>query len=235
LKKVRAQRCVIPLDRFSLHGLLTGGYRVLQDSVGINKVTLDVVASELIVRGESDIVRQVRLAMNSYAPISSNDSSEPDLVERGRSCPVCCQNPTNPIKLSCRHAYCQTCLQHVLQISAGLRFTPLRCIAAMMNEENEQGQQCIGNIPYTVVRDLLRADEEERLLKSSFLCHVRNNPDEYFFCPTPNCETVYGHGREGVAYRCPLCSTQVCSSCHLQYHEGLTCSKRREIWAITTS
>jgi IBR domain, a half RING-finger domain len=235
LKKVRAQRCVIPLDRFSLHGLLTGGYQALQDDVGRHKVTLDVVASELIVLGDSDVVRQVRLALDTHASTSSNDISGPDLVEGGMSCPVCYRKPTNSIKLSCRHAYCQTCLQHVLQTSNGLRFTPPRCVAVMAGEENEEGQQCTEYIPYTLVRDLLRADEEEHLLKASFLNHVHNHPDDYVLCPTPNCETVYGRGREGVVYRCPSCSTQICSSCHLQHHEGLTCSERGEIRGVATT
>jgi hypothetical protein len=235
LKKVRAQRCVIPLDRFSLHGLLAGGYQALQEDVGLNKVTLDAVASELIVRGDSDVVRQVGFALNTHAPTSPNDSSGPDLLEEGMSCPVCYQKPTNSIKLSCRHVYCQTCLQHVLQTSNGLRFTPPRCVAAGAGEENEEGQQCTENIPYTIVRDLLRVDEEEQLLKASFLYHVRNHPNEYFFCPTFNCETVYGHGREGVVYQCPSCSTQICSSCRLHHHEGLTCSERREFQSVITT
>ena len=236
LKKVRTQRCVIPLGRFSVYGLLTGGgYQALQDDVGLNKVTLDAVVSELIVRGDSDVVRQVRLALDTHAPTSSNNSSGPDLLKE-ESCPVCYQKPTNAIKLFCRHVYCRTCLQHVLQSLNGLRFTPARCIAAAVNEENSEGQQqCAEKIPYTVVRDLLRLDEEEQLMKASFLYHVRNHPDEYSFCPTPNCETVYGKGREGVVYRCPSCFTQICSLCHLQYHEGLICSQRCEILGITST
>jgi hypothetical protein len=234
LKKVRAQRWVIPVDMFSLHGLLTGGYQSLQDDMGPNKVTLDVVASELIVRGDSDVVNHVQLSLGTHTSISHNDSPAPNLVEGGGSCPICYRTPTNPIKLFCKHAYCQACLQHVLRASAGVRFSPPRCIAAAAGENNEQGQQCTENIPYTVVRDLLRTDEEEQLLKTSFLYHARNHPDKYFFCPAPNCETVYGHGREGIVYRCPSCSTDVCSSCHLQYHEGLTCSERREILGVTT-
>lgn len=228
LKKVRAQRYVIRLDRFSIHGLLTGGYQALQEGVGLNKVTLDVVALELIVRGDSGVVSQVKLALDTHAPASLYDTSLPDLVEEGL-CPVCYRRPTNPIKLSCRHAYCQTCLQYVLQASNGLHFTTPRCVAVTVDGETEGGRRCTENIPYIVVRDLLRTDEEEQLLKASFLQHVRNHPDEYFFCPTPNCETVYGRGRDGVVYQCPSCSTQVCSSCHLQHHEGLTCSERREI------
>ena len=234
LKKVRAQRCIIPLGRFSLRGLLTGGYRALQDDVGLNKVSLDVVTSGLIIRGDSDVVRQVRLALNTHAPASSKDSSGPDLLREESACPVCYQKPTNSIKLFCRHVYCRTCLQHVLQSLNDLRFTPPRCIAVAVNEENEEGQQCAEKIPYTLVRDLLRVDDEEQLLKASFLYYVRNHPDEYFFCPTPNCETVYGHGRKGVVYRCPSCFTQVCSSCHLHYHEGLTCSERCEVLGITS-
>jgi hypothetical protein len=230
LKKVRAQRCVVHLDRFSMHGLLTGGYQALQEDLGLNKVTLDVVALELIVRGDSGVVSQVQLTLDAHDPASASlyDTSLPDL-EGGLSCPICYRKPINPIKLFCRHAYCQTCLQYVLQASNGPKFTPPRCIAMTVDGETEGCRQCTENIPYIVVRNLLRTDEEEQLLKASLLHHVRNHPDEYFFCPTPNCETVYGRGRDGVVYRCPLCSTQICSSCHLQHHEGLSCSERRDI------
>ncbi|RDB23915.1 hypothetical protein Hypma_009070 [Hypsizygus marmoreus] len=225
LKKVRSLRHVVPLDIAALRLLLDGGFRALQDDVGPNKVTLDVTVPQLVVRGDAEVLRQVQLAIGTAA---SDSPDTPAIAADGSSCPVCRRKPTDPVKLSCRHAYCQTCLQFVLQASAGLQFTPPRCIATVTSSK-DSNDQCLEHVPYVVVRDLLSTAEEENLLRSSFLAYVRARPGEFFFCPSPSCETVYRPGREGSLYRCPSCFTWVCSSCHLEYHEGLSCADAKSL------
>ncbi|KAF8075023.1 hypothetical protein FPV67DRAFT_1475759 [Lyophyllum atratum] len=131
-----------------------------------------------------------------------------------------CRRPCrNPRKLSCRHVYCETCLQYVLQASAGLQY--------VLPRAGGGGGRCGEYIPYVIVRDVLRTVDEAALLRNAFLAYVRAQPEVFFFCPTPHCETVYrpvAEGRAGVyVYTCPTCFTEVCSACRSEYHEGLDC------------
>ena len=220
LKMVRDQRQVIPLlDPISLQRLLDGAFTTLQSDVGANKVTLDVTVPQLIVRGDAGVLRKVQLAVGATL-IPSEDLAGPT---GDQSCPLCLRIPTTPTELLCDHVYCRACLRHVLWASTGSRFIAPRCIAETLGTDDEPDVQCSGYIPYPHIHELLTDDEQHCLLRSSFLAYVHDHQDEFFFCPTPNCETLYGRGREGARYCCPLCSTEVCAWCMTEYHEGLPC------------
>ncbi|GLB41756.1 putative oxidoreductase family, NAD-binding Rossmann fold [Lyophyllum shimeji] len=236
LKMVRAQRSVIPLDLPTLRVLVDGAYTRLQTELGANKVTLDVTVPQLIVRGDAD-ARKAKASLAATASSTSGDAHADRRTGSGASslCALCYRPPRSPTKLSCRHVYCKTCLQYILQVSAGLQLVPPRCIAQRDGAGDESIReggdgQCGVYVPYVMVRDLLRTVEEAALLRNAFLAYVRARPDEFFFCPTPHCETVYrpkAQERLGApVYTCPTCSTQVCSVCRLEYHEGLDCMRQ---------
>ena len=225
LKRVRDQRQVIPLlDPISLQRLLDGAFTTLQGDIGANKVTLDVTVPQLIVRGDAEALHKVQLT------VGTTQSPPEDLAgpTEGQVCPLCCRAPAAPMGLSCDHVYCRTCLQHVLQASTGSLFIAPRCIAATPGTDDELDVQCMGHIPYPLIHELLDGDEEHSLLRSSFLAYVHDHPDKFFLCPTPNCETLYGRGRKGARYCCPLCLTEVCTWCMTEYHEGLPCHSSTE-------
>lgn len=220
LKMVRGQRQVIPLlDSMSLQRLLDGAFTTLQSDVGANKVTLDVTVPQLIVRGDEEVLHKVQLAAGT-TQLPSEDLAVPT---ESQICPLCRRIPSTPMALPCDHVYCRACLQHVLRASTGSYFITPRCIAVILGTDDELDVQCSGCIPYPLIHELLTDEEEHCLLRSSFLAYVRDHPDKFFFCPTPNCETLYGRGRKGPRYCCPLCSTEVCTWCMTEYHEGLPC------------
>jgi hypothetical protein len=235
LAKVRDLRRTVPLNRFHIAPLMNGGMQRLLDDLGGNKVTLDVQASALIVRGDTAVHDQVHQYLNSCTATSWGTAASEG---RESSCIACCRRPHVPIKLSCRHVYCEACLQHVLRSCLGSPFTPPRCIAMAEVSEAEPPEldlQCTEYIPYTVVRDVLPTVDEVSFLRSSFLSHIRTRPEEFFFCPVPNCETIYRSGKADTVYRCPSCSTRVCSTCHVEYHEGLACDERLSITPVSAS
>lgn len=224
LKMVHSQRHVLTLDISSLRMLLDGGFKTLQEDVGANKATLDVTVPHLVVRGDTEVLRKVQVALDAVE--SHHDDQHSRGIDSVSLCVICRRKRNTPrVRLSCTHAYCQTCLVNVLRASAGPCFTPPRCIARSAGDEgnDDTGLQCPIYIPYITVRDLLPTVDEAALLRSSFLAYVRSQPSGFFFCPTPSCETVYRPGREGAVYRCPVCFVQACSSCHFEYHEGLSC------------
>ncbi|KAG5647923.1 hypothetical protein DXG03_007847, partial [Asterophora parasitica] len=248
LKKVRALRHVVPLDLPELRFLVDGGYATLQESLGEQKVTLDVAVPELVVRGDDADLQKAKAALAAAASSAHNDAephihSVPSGGGDGESdtavtCPICRRAPRTPI-MTCGHVYCMPCLQHLLHKSAGLHFVPPRCIASSsLSSSSEYIPLECGehDIPYHIIRDLLPTVAKEALLRSAFLAHVRARPEEFFFCPTPHCETVYrgvaddrssghgGSGQEVYAYRCPTCRAKVCAGCQQEYHEGAECT-----------
>ena len=67
------------------------------------------------------------------------------------------------------------------------------------------------------------------LASSALSAYVLANRDKACFCSTANCPMVYRLTSEEQAevFRCPECDVRVCTSCHAQAHDGLTCAMLR--------
>ncbi|KAG6857426.1 hypothetical protein H0H87_003493 [Tephrocybe sp. NHM501043] len=217
LKMVQGQRHALRLDLRGIRMLVDGGYAMLWEQLGgAQKVKLDLAFPALIVFGDAGLKAATAALANVPTPEeASTVVSNPD--DQEERCFVCKRSPKEAVKLSCIHVYCTACLQYVLFPLSGARFAPPRCLAG-----------CEEYVPYTVVRNVLPMAQEEGLLRNAFLAYVRGiGEDEFFFCPTLHCETVFRRLTEGrtgdVCYSC-LCGTKVCARCGEEYHEGFHCT-----------
>lgn len=218
LEKVHKLRHEIPLPRTKLHDLVNGGLKALQDDLGVNKVLLDVVNAKLIVVKESpEYDSKVENAIGSLDSFSTPETT-------GALCQICHHLPVDPILLACRHAYCTLCLQMALRYSPS---APFQCISRDTLEDGLT-VQCPANVPYVVIRDILPAADEKKFLHASFLSHVRSRPDEFFFCPTIDCQSAYRTGIEGLTLRCFSCVSEMCSFCQTRAHVGSACTKEKQ-------
>ncbi len=222
LKKVRMAWNEVPLDRFFLRWYLDQGQEQLQSEadVGKNKVTLDLVDSKLIVKGDSKVLNKVKEIISNAVTIRRNDLDEAST----NICYICLDKSISPITLQCKHSYCRECLSTLLASAVENMHTPLKCIA-----EIEAGSRCNQDIPYAVIRDLLPLADEERLLRAHFLSYVLTNMEGLFFCPSLHCEAVHRCSDVGMILLCPTCMMEICSSCQTRYHAGVTCDQWREI------
>jgi len=196
----------------------------LHESMGAEKILLDVVARTLTVRGNSDEVNTVRrlvAAMQRSSPMLAM------LHGTEAICPVCFCEATDPIELTCRHIYCTSCLRHLLRSAVGPGFSLLQCIAEGQTAESRK-TSCAKDIPYSIIRRLLSSVEENQLLEASFLSYIHARPKEFHYCPTPDCRVAYRPTKEGTTLQCSSCLTRICGACHVEFHEGLTCAEHKE-------
>ena len=217
LQKVHKLQHEIQLPRTKLHELVNGGLKALQDDFGIHKVSLDVANAKLIVRGSPNDYSRVEDCIGSLESLST-----PEITEA--LCQICHRLPVDSILLTCRHAYCKLCLQMALRYSPS---APFQCISRDILEDGLP-IQCPANVPYVVIRDILLA-EEKKFLQTSFFSYVRSKSDEFFFCPTLNCQSAYRTGLEGLNLRCFLCVSEICSFCQTRAHVGLGCKENQDL------
>lgn len=228
LADIHQRRHIVPVERDVLRALLTGGLKALHDSIGTEKILLDVVTRSLTVRGDTDDVNAVRRAVAALKTTSPTSMLSPNSTEA--VCPVCFCEATDPIELTCGHIYCTQCLQHFLRSAAGPNFSSLLCIATdqLANSQNAS-VDCHKDIPYHIIRSLLSSNEENQLLEAAFLAYIHSHPAEFHYCPTPDCKAVYRPTtKEGTSHQCSACLNRICAVCHTEYHEGLTCAEHRD-------
>ena len=222
LKKVRMAWNEVPLDRFFVRWYLSQGQDLIQSDpdVGKSKVTLDLVDSKLIVKGDSKALNKVKEIISNAVTIlrDSLDEDSPDI------CHICLVKSISPIILLCKHGYCKECLSTLLASAVENVHTPLKCIAKI-----GAGSRCSQDIPYVTIRHLLPLADEERLLRAYFLSYVRSNMEGLFFCPSLRCEAVHRRRDTSTNLQCSACMMEICSSCQTKYHTGVSCDQWREI------
>ncbi|KAF5316027.1 hypothetical protein D9619_006687 [Psilocybe cf. subviscida] len=191
LTKVDARRHLVMVDRPKLRPLMSGGYKKLQDTLGANQVTLDAFAATLIVRGSSTDLAKAKKILTSLP------EGEPPVlpIDLDRACAICHLKAVDPILLSCRHAYCTSCLKFGITHNDT---APYGCIAP---RDGDITLRCASFVPYVLMNDLLTPNESKKVLFNSFLTHVRADIS-LFFCPTPNCQATHRVREDGVNVLC---------------------------------
>ena len=223
LHQVRQSRHVLNLSRDVMWALIKGGLQNLHSQLGKDKITLNIVSRTLTVDGTNADIDYVKRLIAEIQPNASGNARVSD-SDTQTICPACFTEVIDPISLTCGHVFCTECLQLFLR-SACSDFKLLCCPAV----QSDVKTMCDTRVTFPVIRRLLNSSEEGALLRTSFLSYVASHPNEYQFCPSPDCEMVYpSTGAGGTVIQCPSCLLRICSSCHVEVHEGLSCPEYQD-------
>lgn len=220
---LQMERRAINLSNEELRALVTGGMTSLQEELGLEKLNLDIAQRTLVVQGTDEDATAAREYLKHFTAAAAAAADHNQTGLGGGvgelTCPICfCDVSRPPEKLPCGHTYCTDCLRHFLHAASRAHVPSCTCVAPGCNQV----------IPYErTIQRLLTPDDDTRLLRAAFLAHVHARPDEFVYCPTPDCTTIYRPTR-GVRIRCPVCLVKICASCKVADHEGLLCHEYEE-------
>ncbi|KAA1473068.1 hypothetical protein DENSPDRAFT_822326 [Dentipellis sp. KUC8613] len=202
--------------------------KALQNAHGPENVWLDLTQHVICVRESPDKPNIYEVVEKAVRKAQQRHPSE----RAADPCPVCFENPTQPVVLGCSHIFCKACLARYLQSAIDTRRFPLTCLGA-------EGT-CGAPVSLYTARDVLPPGDFHALARAAFHAHVQAHPDDFHYCPTPDCEQVYRPGPRDTVLACPDCLTAICPHCVCEYHEGVTCLDREigidggvEAWAAS--
>ena len=184
-----------------------------QQRHGVENISLDIQNQVLLVRGPETLYEEVQQLVHM---VESRQVATPDVDH----CPVCFDPPVTPIYMSCGHKWCKSCLVAYLSAASDRRSFPISCLG-------NQGK-CTALIPIYLARKVLTPSNFDALVLAAFHAHVQARPNEYHYCPTPDCPQAYPTGPRNAVISCPSCLARICPSCHVEYHEGVTCADRED-------
>ncbi|KAH7395434.1 hypothetical protein BKA64DRAFT_708826 [Cadophora sp. MPI-SDFR-AT-0126] len=142
------------------------------------------------------------------------------------NCVICWDRPSSfdeTIFLPRGHIYCHGCFDlqfnHLERVSL-----PLVC-AGVCSDNTD----CQYLFDIKLLREELSTNKFDALLNSCLDIYIRSHRDEFSYCPTIDCPTIYRPipdaqraPHHGASVTCPTCLLRICTSCRA-IHTGLTC------------
>ncbi|PVD31685.1 hypothetical protein C0Q70_07103 [Pomacea canaliculata] len=198
-------------------------------SVDYRKHKLRLTGSPESIEKAHDIVNKVVEKMKR----SSRKDDEEDTID----C-VICQCPVEAKELYrlelCAHPYCLDCLKHQVAVAVTTRSLPVVC-----GREGCEREVAVRDLTFLTRRGDVNMSALTAAALSAF---VMRSGGAARFCVTPDCPVVYRTTAEEHAkvFVCPDCSVRLCTACHQQAHDGMTCAILRankegwqdvELWA----
>ncbi|RDB20510.1 ATP-dependent RNA helicase DEAH12, chloroplastic [Hypsizygus marmoreus] len=207
----------VVLKRQTVGYFVRKGLAVLKEILGEDAVTLDLASTpcKLTIRGGEE----ARHALNTLMDQSLMDLDQRTGEGGDAICPICYDEVAHPITLGCKHVYCTACLRHYLTSAADTKMFPLAC----MGDE----AKCKTPIPIPVIQRFLTRQQYEHLIKVAFSVYLGQHSQDFRYCTTPDCSQIYRCNAETML-KCPSCFAEVCSACHEEAHEGMTCGERQQ-------
>ena len=199
------------------HLLLEHGLEMetLRRETGVDMLILVIQRHLLKATGSADALDKLAEAIATAAEKLQKNAMvyHPDDID----CTVCfCPIDASIYRLEyCGHPYCSECIVNLIKNGMTTKEFPVLC--ADVN--------CQHPLVLKDFRNWLGPEQFTELVKSSIDSFVAKNPKKFKFCDSPDCPMVYRIGlNEGVPYHCSGCGITLCTSCHVQYHYGLTCA-----------
>ena len=190
------------------------GMLILGDMLGEDNVWLHTTSKPYFVsvRGGHDAEHALRELVGEAR------NRPPPILDWSQSCPLCFEEPTQPLPLPCQHIYCAGCLKHTLNAATDGSSIPICCIG--------DAGRCKTLIPLPVIERFISPALLTQMFENTFRVYLEQRPNEFRFCSTPDCTQIYRASKENsMVIQCPACLVETCSHCHKSPHRGLTCEE----------
>lgn len=188
----------------------------LQTETGLSSINLHHKNHELMISGDSKAIDSFMVILNSMSA-SINDTGH-KVHDASIDCMVClCTIELDDMyRLAyCGHPVCSICVKHQLTTAVQNKEFPLSCAGANCDKE-----WVCKDVLYTANRCGLSM---KAVVSASVVSYVNKHPEEYRFCPSPDCPLVYKITTKPTEYLCGECLARTCTACHKASHEPMTC------------
>ncbi|XP_069956441.1 uncharacterized protein [Cherax quadricarinatus] len=190
----------------------------LQTAAKLTTINLDLRNHRVGLLGSSEAISKAVDLVNEEV-IRLTDNGTIDSSDEYPDCVTCfCSIETKDLyRLECcGHPYCRECITLQMDTAITNKDFPLVC--------GKEG--CVSKF---VWRDFVNLSRQghitlAKLVNSSLSTYVSQHKDEFHYCTTPDCVTVYRVREDGIPFMCPECNVKVCTTCHVPYHDGLSCA-----------
>ncbi|KAJ2980373.1 hypothetical protein NUW58_g6960 [Xylaria curta] len=177
-------RHTVDIDDAGFSWLCKTGLNLLTAVVGDKVVSLNVTSNpkKLVITGSDEEYCHVLalLEMNNVSFAVKEIRSE-------ESCSICFTPADDPVVLGCGHTYCTECFKGLCKNGPTQADMNVTCTGAE--------DRCKNAIPLREIRAIADPSAFEQLLESSFSTYIARRPNQFHYCPTPDCGYCLSSGQ----------------------------------------
>ena len=119
---------------------------------------------------------------------------------------------------TCGHMFHSVCTKRFLESQIEEKITELRCPL----------EDCRAEIFFREVVARVSRSAAKKYEDFSLSNVVDANPDDYSWCPTPDCNYVFiWEEEDGAEFECEKCGKSYCLDCRVEWHKGKSCAQYR--------
>ncbi|KAL6698388.1 hypothetical protein J3F84DRAFT_393806 [Trichoderma pleuroticola] len=220
LESLSTSTRAIELETHEFFWACHGGFRKIAARLGPEKASFDIISTpkKIVISGPlEDYDVALAIVKGRLQVAELEEQPKPD--DAPQECSVCWTDAETPIKTSCGHVYCLECFERSCKVGGATT----AAFAVLCHGDQGNCRRIIG------VEDLqehLSSAVLEEVLERSFSSHIKRNPNEFRYCPTPDCGYIYKTTSESKIQNCPNCLRPTCSACH-EPHGGMSCAEHR--------
>lgn len=191
---------------------ISGGFQAVESQLGRDKAFFSRESKSIIVCGTKKDFTETKATMSQrlLRPLVQN-----------ACCPICLCVPEEPVHTICSHIFCRSCFGEMC-LAAVRQSSAVKCEGS--------ASRCGKIISLQFIHDSAPPETFEQILAISFRSHVSSRPQEFRYCPTPDCDFVYRVAPDHIAtpapFLCERCLTSICTACHIA-HPRARCDEYR--------
>ncbi|KAF3068524.1 hypothetical protein CFAM422_007771 [Trichoderma lentiforme] len=173
-----------------------GGFRKIAARLGPEKASFDIISTpkKIVISGPLEDY-DVAVAILEGRDQVAEPEEQPKPDDATQECSVCWTDAENPIKTGCGHVYCLECFERSCKVG------DVTTAAFVVSCHGNQGN-CKSIIGVEDLQEHLSSAALEEVLERSFSSHIKRNPNEFRYCPTPDCGYIYRTTSESRIQNC---------------------------------
>ncbi|ESO97974.1 hypothetical protein LOTGIDRAFT_153084 [Lottia gigantea] len=184
---------------------------------GLQSASLNHRNKSLKICGDSATMEKAAGFIESLAAELRSKTTKSEREEFPECCACLCpvESMDHMYRLdACGHVYCLECIKQQINVAVYRKELPVLCADCQDPLVWSDFDFCFKRLQINPLD----------LVNTAVFVYMTKNKDGYQHCPTPDCPVVYRITEKGDIFICNECEMRICTSCHVEYHDGLTCA-----------
>ncbi|CAG2250486.1 DHX8 [Mytilus edulis] len=195
-----------------------------RDIRGLNRLQINLRHHSVDINGTSEAVEKAVVEINGVIDHLREMQNCEHIENEEHQCAICFMETEDGEMYrleSCGHPFCKTCIVSQLESAVGNSDFPLSCC--------KEGCDELWSWKDITKLSLQSGMTINNLVNRATSSYIARNSKKYKYCTSPECPSVYRVTNMANEFSCGECGVRICTACHIQYHDGISCDTMKEL------